>query len=402
MFQEFKKFAIKGNVLDMAVGVVIGGAFGKIVTSLVSDIIMPPIGFMTGGVDFSKLALTLKKATETTEAVNLNYGAFINNILDFVIISFSIFIIIKQINKFKKKIPVWTLYTPSVFFLVIRFFFPHLLVVGVKKEYWGYSTVGTDLYQAYMLFIVIYIAAMVYLALRKARHSEGIFKNQARNIGLGVLLSLVIGFVTQGMKPLFDFSVPESSVLSTLIFVSFIAYAINKYGMLTITTKIVAENIIATMNDLVVAVDKNMNIAMVNNAITHYGIKDLSNKPIKKILSGENTTLEYGKLLEQSPLLDQKMNLIDRDSKKIPVSVNISAIKEGGRKEALGLVFVMRDTREIDELVKNMREKGIELEKKNSELEQFNKLAVGREIKMIELKNRIRELEGNKKPDSIG
>ncbi|EKE06492.1 MAG: large-conductance mechanosensitive channel [uncultured bacterium] len=103
MFQEFKKFAIKGNVLDMAVGVVIGGAFGKIVTSLVSDIIMPPIGFMTGGVDFSKLALTLKKATETTEAVNLNYGAFINNILDFVIISFSIFIIIKQINKFKKK-----------------------------------------------------------------------------------------------------------------------------------------------------------------------------------------------------------------------------------------------------------------------------------------------------------
>ena len=103
MLKEFKKFAMKGNVLDMAVGVVIGGAFGKIVTSLVSDIIMPPIGFMTGGMDFSKLALTLKKATETTEAVNLNYGAFINNILDFVIISFSIFIIIKQINKFKKK-----------------------------------------------------------------------------------------------------------------------------------------------------------------------------------------------------------------------------------------------------------------------------------------------------------
>jgi len=103
MLKEFKKFAMKGNVLDMAVGVVIGGAFGKIVTSLVSDIIMPPIGFMTGGMDFSKLAITLKKATETTEAVNLNYGAFINNILDFVIISFSIFIIIKQINKFKKK-----------------------------------------------------------------------------------------------------------------------------------------------------------------------------------------------------------------------------------------------------------------------------------------------------------
>ncbi|MFA7244745.1 MAG: large-conductance mechanosensitive channel protein MscL [Candidatus Magasanikbacteria bacterium] len=103
MFQEFKKFAMKGNVLDMAVGVVIGGAFGKIVTSLVNDIIMPPIGFISGGVDFSKLAITLKKATETTEAITLNYGAFINNVLDFLIISFAIFIMIKQINKFKKK-----------------------------------------------------------------------------------------------------------------------------------------------------------------------------------------------------------------------------------------------------------------------------------------------------------
>ncbi|MDD2656270.1 MAG: large-conductance mechanosensitive channel protein MscL [Patescibacteria group bacterium] len=103
MLKEFKKFAMKGNVVDMAVGVVIGGAFGKIVTSIVNDIIMPPIGALSGGVDFSKLALTLKKATETTEAITLNYGAFINTVLDFVIISFSIFIIIRQINKFKKK-----------------------------------------------------------------------------------------------------------------------------------------------------------------------------------------------------------------------------------------------------------------------------------------------------------
>lgn len=103
MLKEFKKFAIKGNVMDLAIAVVIGGAFGKIVTSLVKDIIMPPIGVLSGGVDFSKLAITLKKATETAEAVTLNYGIFINTILDFVIISFSIFIIIRQINKFKKK-----------------------------------------------------------------------------------------------------------------------------------------------------------------------------------------------------------------------------------------------------------------------------------------------------------
>ena len=103
MFKEFKNFAIKGNVIDMAVGIVIGTAFGKIVSSFVSDIIMPPIGALTGGVDFSNLAITLKEASEGAKAVTLNYGAFINTALDFIIIAFAIFIVIKQINRFKKK-----------------------------------------------------------------------------------------------------------------------------------------------------------------------------------------------------------------------------------------------------------------------------------------------------------
>ncbi|RJQ34373.1 large-conductance mechanosensitive channel protein MscL [Candidatus Parcubacteria bacterium] len=103
MFQEFKKFAMRGNVMDMAVGVVIGGAFGKIVSSFVTDIIMPPISVLTGGVDFSSLAVTLKKATVGHEAIILHYGAFINTIVDFVIIAFAIFIVIRQINRFKKK-----------------------------------------------------------------------------------------------------------------------------------------------------------------------------------------------------------------------------------------------------------------------------------------------------------
>ncbi len=103
MLKEFKKFAMKGNVMDMAIGVIIGAAFGKIVSSLVADIIMPPIGWLTGGVDFSKLVLTLKHATATASAITINYGIFINTIIDFVIIAFSIFIVIKQINKFKKK-----------------------------------------------------------------------------------------------------------------------------------------------------------------------------------------------------------------------------------------------------------------------------------------------------------
>lgn len=103
IIDEFKKFAIKGNVIDMAVGIIIGGAFGKIISSLVSDIIMPPIGVLLGGVDFSNLALTIKKASIGAPAVTINYGVFINSVIDFTIIAFSIFIVIKQINRFKKK-----------------------------------------------------------------------------------------------------------------------------------------------------------------------------------------------------------------------------------------------------------------------------------------------------------
>ena len=103
MLQEFKKFAIKGNVMDMAVGIIIGAAFGKIVSSFVTDIIMPPIGILMGGVDFSELTITLKEATEGAEAVAINYGMFINTVIDFLIIAFAIFIVIKQINKLRKK-----------------------------------------------------------------------------------------------------------------------------------------------------------------------------------------------------------------------------------------------------------------------------------------------------------
>jgi len=103
MLKEFKKFAMRGNVMDMAVGIIIGAAFGKIVSSLVNDVIMPPIGLLLGNVDFSQLAITLKEKTAASEAVTLNYGVFINTILDFVIVAFAIFIMIKQINRFKRK-----------------------------------------------------------------------------------------------------------------------------------------------------------------------------------------------------------------------------------------------------------------------------------------------------------
>lgn len=105
MLKEFKDFAMRGNVVDLAVAVVIGGAFGKIVTSFVNDVIMPPIGLLLGGVDFSDLKIVMKAATAEVEAVTLNYGSFINTVVDFVIIAFAIFIVIKAINATKKKQP---------------------------------------------------------------------------------------------------------------------------------------------------------------------------------------------------------------------------------------------------------------------------------------------------------
>lgn len=101
--KEFKEFAMKGNVVDMAVGVVIGAAFGKIVSSLVSDVIMPVMGILTGGVNFSHMNIVLKEAVGTAPAVTLNYGSFIQTIIDFLIIAFAIFIAIKAMNKIRKQ-----------------------------------------------------------------------------------------------------------------------------------------------------------------------------------------------------------------------------------------------------------------------------------------------------------
>jgi len=103
MVSEFRDFAMKGNVVDMAVGVVIGGAFGKIVTSFTNDVLMPPIGLLLGGVDFSDLKIMIKEAVGETAAVSINYGAFINIILDFLIIAFAIFLVVKAMNSMKKK-----------------------------------------------------------------------------------------------------------------------------------------------------------------------------------------------------------------------------------------------------------------------------------------------------------
>ena len=112
MLKEFRDFAMRGNVLDMAIGVIIGGAFGKIVSSLVSDVLMPPIGLLLGKVDFSSLFLNMSgtpqpslAAAKAAGAPTLNYGVFLQSVFDFIIIAFVIFMLVKQVNRFKKEAP---------------------------------------------------------------------------------------------------------------------------------------------------------------------------------------------------------------------------------------------------------------------------------------------------------
>lgn len=103
MMKEFKEFAVKGNVVDMAVGIIIGAAFGKIVSSFVGDVIMPPIGVLIGGVDFSNLSFVLKEAVDKNPAVVISYGKFLQTVFDFIIIAFAIFMAVKAINSLKKQ-----------------------------------------------------------------------------------------------------------------------------------------------------------------------------------------------------------------------------------------------------------------------------------------------------------
>jgi large conductance mechanosensitive channel len=104
--KEFKEFAMKGNVVDMAVGIIIGGAFGKIITSLVNDVIMPPIGMLLGGVDFKGLMIPLKESAPGVVDVAVKYGAFINTVLDFTIVAAAIFLMVKGMNSLRKEAPV--------------------------------------------------------------------------------------------------------------------------------------------------------------------------------------------------------------------------------------------------------------------------------------------------------
>lgn len=313
-----------------------------------------------------------------------------------------------DINRLKNRLFVFLFYIPGLIFLAIRFFYPPLLVSGVTKEYWGYSTVGTELYQLYMLVVSLYVSVMVFLAFRKAAKSYGKFKRQARNMGLGMLISLGIGILTQTLRPILHFNIPELSVISTFVFVSFITYAMSKYGLLGITLKLVAENIIATMEDYVIAIDKDKNIALVNNSTLRnlsYGESELLREPADKILATDIFSLPQEQLIKRFPLNNYEIGLISKNGEKIPVSANAVILKEAP-EELIGFVFVLRDMRRITNLISDLRQKTEELEdskndltkvneqiiKSNEELKRINQLMIGREFKMGEMKKEMEEL----------
>ena len=101
MIKEFREFAMRGSVLDLAVGIIIGGAFGKVVSSMVNDVLMPPLGVLMGGVDFSDLGVTLREATDAHAAAVFRYGVFVNNVIDFMIVAFAVFVVIKATNRIR-------------------------------------------------------------------------------------------------------------------------------------------------------------------------------------------------------------------------------------------------------------------------------------------------------------
>jgi len=322
----------------------------------------------------------------------------------------------KQADKFKKIMPIFVIYIPGIIFLVLRIFFPRLLVSGLTLEYWGYATEGTKLFMADILYVVIYTFICLLLILKIINSSLGKFKKQAQYIGWGISLPLLVAMITQATRPLFHFPIPELTITSSVFFVILVTYAINKYQLMGISTKLIAENIISTMEDYVIAINKQMKVVFVNNsALQSIGYKEeeLINKPVSLILAADVFKLSYDQALKKFPLRDYHAEIILKNKDKISVSVNASVLKEG-LSDVAGFVFDLRDMRPTEELIKGLEQnkkdleasknelivsqkelerKNEEFEKTNEKFKQINNLMVGRELKMTELKEEIEKLK---------
>lgn len=318
-------------------------------------------------------------------------------------------LVYSEVAKKISKYWILAIYVPAIFLMVVRFFFTPMLITGVELQYWGYSTAGTKYYILAMAYVAIYSIIVISLAFWTVRKSQGQFKSQAKYIAWGVLVAMIAGMSTQLTRPIFHMNIPEMTVVSTFVFIVMIAYAVNKFGLLTITTSLVAENILSTITDFIIAVDKNKNISYVNKAlldILGYDDKEVISQPMDVLVKNKISSLNFDDLHKSFPLTNYETEIRTKNGELIPVSANGSVLKEGPGN-VLGLVFVLRDIREINQVIQNLKSKTKELEKakgelesskqeleeRNDQLEKFNKIAVGREMKMIELKDELNKLK---------
>jgi PAS domain-containing protein len=279
-------------------------------------------------------------------------------------------------NKTKIKTYFLTLfYTSASIFFLLRIL--GKLTFGVEEHYWGYSAVGGGLYTLFKLLVVVLVSVVtMYYMFKTARESSGKLKIQAYYIGFGELIPFITGMVTQVFNEYLGLNIPELTVVATIFFISAVAWTINKHGLLTITTKVVAENIILTMDDFVIAVNNKMEIALINNAVTKntdYGKDEMIGKAIDNFLKNKKLPLAFDELVKQLPLLNYELEILSKKKKKIQVSANISCIS-GQDGSMMGVVFVMRDNRKMNKLIMDLKKKEKELEET---LEDFYSLRLG-------------------------
>lgn len=262
-----------------------------------------------------------------------------------------------RIKRFREKMPIFTLYLPALFFTIIRYSRPEILFKGLTHGYWGYSTNGTPFNLFYIFYVLAYTFVVIYLISKTASKSHGKVKKQTQYMEIGLILSFFVGIITEASWQIFHFPVPELTVTSTMIFVGLIAFAIDKYGLMTISTKLVAENIIDTMEDYVIAIDRQMKIALINNsALWNLGYKkeELTDKPVSTILSADISNLSYDQAMKRFPLQNYQAEIISKKGDKISVFANVSALEEGPNN-TFGFVFVLRDMRQINKLIEDLR-----------------------------------------------
>jgi PAS domain S-box-containing protein len=290
-------------------------------------------------------------------------------------------------NKRSVGIMAMIFYFASFIFLLGRLFYSGWFIKGVIYHYWGYSVDGTSLYVVYMGYLLMCILTVICLSFRDAGRVVGSLKKQYKNIGFSITVTMMVALISQVLRPIIHLEIPEFTVASSIFFVSMVAYIVGKYGILTITGKVVAQNIVETMDDMVLAVDTLHNITYTNYSVINnlgFGEAELIGKPISSVVEGD--------LFKKIPVVNFESICVGKNGNKLKVLINASLLY-GGPGEVVGYVLVLRDVSRMGELVSELEKSKTELERNVNELERFKKLVVDRELVMVEMKRKLEKYE---------